>query len=186
MVAALRASGQNLPPLISFAQRVKESLLPVNGGAPSNTAHTPLVLRRPVAELADDSAVIDGWTGRGLADALPNWLTAIGLLTTFIALLLGLQHVKVLANLEVRGIGGLVNGLSGKFFSSIVALTCAVSVSIVNHFLAGATGLRWKRVLERLDELLPSLSTERVFFELSRGRREPGVQLNVQKERVDP
>lgn len=163
VLAALQSSGKRVPPLGSFARKLQDSLLPVDSGA------SQLVLRRSIAELAGESGVIEPWTGRGLADALPGWLTAIGLMTTFIALLLGLQHVKVLANLEVRGIGGLVNGLSGKFFSSIIALGCAVSVSIANHFLTGITAPRWQRVLERLDELLPHLSAERVFFQARAG-----------------
>jgi hypothetical protein len=125
-----------------------------------------VTLKSPASSLAREIRQSERWTGRSLAEALPGWLTAIGLLTTFLAILLGLQGVKVLTNLEVRGIGGLVNGLSGKFFSSIVALGCAISITILHYFIAGQMNALWSRMTDRVQELLPHLSVERAFLSL--------------------
>lgn len=70
----------------------------------------------------------------GFFAAIPGILTGLGLLMTFIAILDGLSHVTVGANMDVQGISGLINGLSGKFVSSIVAVTCAVSFAFVERF----------------------------------------------------
>jgi hypothetical protein len=65
---------------------------------------------------------------------IPGVLTGLGLLMTFVAILDGLSHVTVGTNMDVQGIGGLINGLSGKFVSSIVAVTCAVAFAFIERF----------------------------------------------------
>lgn len=162
----LLASGEQAPPLRDFAKQMQTAVMPL----PSSPEHH-VVLKESASVLAGHFRRRDRWSGETLAEALPGWLTAIGLLTTFLAILLGLQGVKVLTNLEVRGIGGLVNGLSGKFFSSIVALGCAISITIAHYFIAGATNARWNRLVDRLQELVPHLSMERMFLEMINARK---------------
>ena len=54
----------------------------------------------------------------------PSIITGVGLLATFLAILVALLDVK-LSNNKVQGLDLLVQGLSGKFLSSVVALACA-------------------------------------------------------------
>lgn len=157
----LLQSGEKAPPIHEFAKRMQTSIIPI-----SSAAEPRVALKESASDLAWHVRKVDRWTGQSLAEALPGWLTAIGLLTTFLAILLGLQGVKVLTNLEVRGIGGLVNGLSGKFFSSIVALGCAITITITHYFISGSTGRRWDRLVDRIQELVPHLSVERVFMQM--------------------
>jgi hypothetical protein len=89
---------------------------------------------RTVESTFTPDAVITPFLGTGFFNAIPGILTGLGLLMTFVAILDGLSHVSVSANMDVKGIGGLINGLSGKFFSSIVALTCAVLFVFVERF----------------------------------------------------
>jgi hypothetical protein len=161
VLAELRASGERVPPIAELARRMQHSLLALPTAEDSR-----VVLRDSVETIATEVRDTERWSGRSLAEALPGWLTAIGLLTTFIAILLGLQGVKVLSNLEVRGIGGLVNGLSGKFFSSIIALGCAITITITSYFVSGETDRLWGRLAERLQDLIPHLSVERVFLQM--------------------
>ncbi|MBC7457076.1 MAG: hypothetical protein H7235_02270 [Bdellovibrionaceae bacterium] len=169
VIANLRQSGEKLPPLLHFAHRLSDSLLSFENGT--------AVLKKPVTTIADESNQLDSWTGKRLADEIPSWLTTLGLLTTFLAILLGLQHVKVLTNLDVQGIGGLVNGLSGKFFSSIVALACALSVTIINYFLTEKIENVWRGVLYKLELLLPHLSTEQILLDLVKEQKRKKTEM---------
>ena len=157
LLESLKKSGESLPPLMTLAQKIETLLLQTDPQSP--------LLSQSVRKLVDKNEELYLWTGKSLADEIPNWLTALGLLTTFIAILLGLQHVHVLSNLEVQGIGGLVNGLSGKFFSSIVALSCALSITIINYFQSGKIKRLWQMTLNRLEILLPHQSVESLLLD---------------------
>lgn len=54
---------------------------------------------------------------------LPAFMTGIGLMFTFLAILIGLSKLHANGS-EIEGIQGLINGLSGKFVTSIVGLAC--------------------------------------------------------------
>lgn len=157
ILESLKKGGERLPPLVTLAKKIETA----RGPAGLNSD----LLTQSVRELAEKNDFLSGWTGKSLADEIPNWLTALGLLTTFIAILLGLQHVHVLSNLEVQGIGGLVNGLSGKFFSSIVALSCALSITIINYFQSDKVNRLWQTTIDRLEILLPHQNLESLILE---------------------
>jgi hypothetical protein len=163
VVALLAGAGKRVSPLAEGAERIRLGSVALEDSR--------VVLKKPASTLIGGEAALDAWTGRSLANVLPGWLTAIGLMTTFIALLLGLQNVRVLTNLEVQGIGGLINGLSGKFLSSITALGCAIAVSMVNHSLSRRTNDKWRSLLGTLDGLLPHLNSEALLLELLKGSR---------------
>ena len=55
---------------------------------------------------------------------LPSLVTGIGLLLTFLALFIGLSKLHADGH-EILGIQGLINGLAGKFLTSIVGLIAA-------------------------------------------------------------
>ncbi len=73
-------------------------------------------------------AILGGRINMRLYSAFPGILTSIGLLLTFIAILLGLSHIQPdpAAQGKLTGVEELVYSLSGKFISSICALFCAV------------------------------------------------------------
>ncbi len=165
----IRQAGAQLPALITFADHIENSVISVEG-------IDGQFLNRPLEEIAEKNNDLGAWTGKALADEIPTWLTTVGLLTTFIAILLGLQHVQVMSNMEVLGIDGLVNGLSGKFFSSIVALSCALSVTITNFFWSTRLDRLWGQILTRLELSLPHLKTEKLLLTLlaNPGQKRPG------------
>jgi uncharacterized protein YmfQ (DUF2313 family) len=74
------------------------------------------------------AAILGGRINMRLYSAFPGILTSIGLLLTFIAILLGLSHIQPdpAAQGKLTGVEELVYSLSGKFISSICALFCAV------------------------------------------------------------
>ncbi len=73
-------------------------------------------------------AILGGRIHMRLYSAIPGILTSIGLLLTFIAILIGLSHIHPdpASQGKLKGVEELVYSLSGKFISSICALGLAV------------------------------------------------------------
>lgn len=97
-------------------------------------------------------------------NAVPGILTGVGLLMTFVAILDGLSHVSVAANMDVQGIGGLINGLSGKFVSSIAAVTCAVSFVFVERIAYAQPNQAYRKLMNSLSTLFKRKTTEQLLF----------------------
>ena len=65
---------------------------------------------------------------------LPAFMTGMGLMFTFLAILIGLSKLHANGS-EIDGIQGLINGLSGKFVTSIVGLACANAFTLLENSL---------------------------------------------------
>ena len=61
---------------------------------------------------------------------VPSFVTGVSLLLTFVAILMGLSHLHADAQ-GIQGLQGLINGLAGKFLTSIVGLLCANLFSLI-------------------------------------------------------
>jgi hypothetical protein len=99
-------------------------------------------------------------------NAVPGVLTGMGLLMTFIAILDGLSHVSVAANMDVKGISGLINGLSGKFVSSIVAVSCAVSFVFVERIAYHKPNAAYRRLITALARQFRRRTTEHLLHSI--------------------
>jgi hypothetical protein len=110
---------------------------------------------------------------------VPGILTGLGLLMTFIAILDGLSHVSVGANMDVQGIGGLINGLSGKFVSSIVAVTCAVSFVFVERIAYSQPQRAYRKLINALAARFKRKTTEHLLYQL---QRDLMTQATLQRE----
>ena len=66
-------------------------------------------------------AVIEPRLNQSFFAAVPGMVTGLGLLCTFVAILVALLDVRLVAG-QFQGLDNLISGLSGKFLSSIVAL----------------------------------------------------------------
>ncbi len=75
-------------------------------------------------EAFNDSIVIDSRINRNFYSSFPGIVTGLGLLFTFIAILLALTDLRITPE-KVEGIDILVSGLAGKFVSSVAALFAA-------------------------------------------------------------
>ncbi|MDH5666388.1 MAG: hypothetical protein OEY86_00050 [Nitrospira sp.] len=85
---------------------------------------------------------------------LPSILTGIGLLFTFVAILIGLSKLHANGS-EIEGIQGLINGLAGKFVTSIVGLACGNAFLILEKSLWHRLAGRYRRMVSLLDEVFP-------------------------------
>lgn len=133
-------------------------LIPVGGNE--------LYRTRTVESTFTPEAVITPFLGTGFFNAIPGILTGLGLLMTFVAILDGLSHVSVSANMDVKGIGGLINGLSGKFFSSIVALTCAVLFVFVERIAFSRPSKQYRKLVHLISSRIKTKSIESLLNQI--------------------
>jgi hypothetical protein len=138
-VSAISSVMRREPALAGPWSGFEETLLPSAPGG-------EVFATRPLEELFDRARVIEHSVDVAYFGSVPGILTGVGLLMTFVAILDGLSHVSVSATMDVTGIGGLINGLSGKFVSSVTAVSCAVLFVFVERMAYA----RPRRALERL------------------------------------
>ena len=131
------------------------------------------IIRRP-----DKSGQMRFWAGEDMArifdevitdshayKTAPAVITGIGLLATFVAILVALHDVK-LANNRVQGLDLLVQGLSGKFLSSIVALACATLLVYAEKGILYPVRARINSLVFILTSLLPRLLPAQLLSDL--------------------
>lgn len=105
---------------------------------------------------------------RAFYSALPGLITSFGLFLTFLAILLALKDVTVSGGMVLH-VDELINGLSGKFVSSVVALLLAIGFTLVERRLAHDLEQERSRLAGAIDALFPHLSAVRVLSDLQQG-----------------
>lgn len=91
---------------------------------------------------------------------LPSFLTGVGLMFTFLAILIGLSKLHANGS-QIEGIHGLINGLAGKFVTSVVGLACANGFLILERSLSHRLAQQHRHVVALLDEMFPRRVTDR-------------------------
>jgi hypothetical protein len=95
----------------------------------------------------------------------PTVVSGIGLLATFLAILVALLDVKLTGN-KVQGLDLLVQGLSGKFLSSVVAVACATLLIYAEKSISRPVTLGVESLTLTLARLLPRLVPVQVLSNL--------------------
>lgn len=90
---------------------------------------------------------------------LPGFMTGMGLMFTFLAILIGLSKLHANGS-EIDGIQGLINGLSGKFVTSIVGLACANAFTLLENSLWHRLDNRHRECISLLDEMFPQKAAD--------------------------
>jgi hypothetical protein len=116
-------------------------------------------------ELFDQEALFEDYA-EGTHQAVPGLLTALGLLGTFFALLIGLADLRY-TDKAVLGLADLINALSGKFFTSVLALGSSVLFVLAERFFLAASFERlYSKLCGRFDKVFPRLRQERVLVDI--------------------
>lgn len=116
-------------------------------------------------------AVSRGRLDRSHYASFPGIITGVGLLFTFIAILVALLDVR-LEKHQVQGLDNLIHGLSGKFVSSIAALAAA-SVFMIFERATFSGVISARRALgHSLNDLIPMLPTAQILSEMQDDLRE--------------
>ena len=98
-------------------------------------------------------------------------LTGVGLLLTFLAFFIGLSKIQILGG-TISGLPGLINGLSGKFVTSIVGLACASIFVIFEKGLFHRLLMTYQALIDRVDQVFPYRGSSEWLFEMSQHNAE--------------
>jgi hypothetical protein len=129
-------------------------------------------ITRPVAESLPEEEVVDSFYNSAFHQSVPGILTALGLLATFVAILMALAGVTYNARDPMRPVSGidqLINGLSGKFLSSIIALILSVIFTLLEKKLCDRQ-LRngYDALIKRCRDVFPFLTQSRILLDIQR------------------
>lgn len=102
---------------------------------------------------------------RDFYQSFPSILTGIGLLTTFLAILVALLDVRLIDN-RVQGLELLIQGLSGKFVTSVIALLCATAFVIFEKVYFHRYEQAQLNLVRSVQNLVPQLSAVHALVEL--------------------
>ena len=97
---------------------------------------------------------------------LPSLVTGIGLLLTFLALFIGLSKLHAEGQ-EIVGIQGLINGLAGKFLTSIVGLIAANLFTLIEKPMVFRLMNAHHSFLGLIDKLFPRKTMEQMLEQLT-------------------
>jgi hypothetical protein len=96
-------------------------------------------------------------------------LTGAGLTLTFVAILFalyGVHYDKANTVDPITGIDTLINGLSGKFVSSIVALLLSIAFTLYEKSRVRGLRNRYERMIAVVTNAIPYLSQSRVLLDI--------------------
>ncbi|MDH5429053.1 MAG: hypothetical protein OEZ05_08545 [Nitrospirota bacterium] len=96
----------------------------------------------------------------------PSLVTGLGLLLTFLALFIGLGKLHAEGS-EIMGIQGLINGLAGKFLTSIVGLMVANLFTFIERPLVARLIHVHHTFLGLVDQLFPRKTMEQMLEQLT-------------------
>jgi hypothetical protein len=89
-----------------------------------------------------------------------------------LAFFIGLSKIQVLAGGTISGLPGLINGLSGKFVTSIVGLACASIFVIFEKGLLHRLLMTYHTLVDRVDQVFPYRGSSEWLFEMSQHNAE--------------
>jgi ribosomal protein S9 len=106
----------------------------------------------------------------GFFGAVPGLLTGVGLSLTFTAILIALKDVIVPDDPAgpILGIRPLINGLSGKFLSSIVALALSIFFTVYEKGQVNRLRRAYEHLVDTVESAIPYLSTSRILVDHQR------------------
>lgn len=143
-------------------------------------------LTAPLAEVLTEDATTLSIYREDFHQSVPGIITGAGLLTTFIAILLGLLDVQVQGQ-TVLGIAGLVNGLSGKFLSSVIALILSILFVIAEKkYCSTLVHNAYEDLIRTGRTLFPQLNVTRILGGLQQEAVKQSTSLsNISSDLVD-
>ncbi|MGA8027962.1 MAG: hypothetical protein WB992_12540 [Bryobacteraceae bacterium] len=162
----LRAKCSKLAnPLRSWWFRIEDHL--VRYAAPDGQEEW--YLGAPAREVLTEESVLERYYHASFHQAVPGILTGLGLAATFVAILYALTglHVTVMNETEtITGIKELIEGLSGKFLTSIVGLLLSMIFLLTERkWCERRLTNAFEDLLDTTSELIPTISAARVQLE---------------------
>lgn len=172
------AATESPPPLkeAAYLDNLKLALEPV-GTARADQIVDKLVISDRVRSLGPlrsdlpDEAVgeqVSFWKVRySLTHLMPTLFTSVGMLGTFAGVAAGLGHLSGTGDVAVE-VGGVIQGLSAAFSTSIVGLLLALIVHLLNHYLHGRLLRAFEQLRVALDHLAAPITAEELLHRQSK------------------
>lgn len=136
---------------------------------PAKTGEEEFWASQSAGDSFTESALWEVRLNRPFYNSLPGVVTSIGLLFTFLAILVALLDVRIDTQTnQIQGLPLLIEGLSGKFVSSIAALLAATIFLLAEKRLAHRLSKGRLRLISSIDALMPRISSIRVLADLQR------------------
>jgi len=110
-----------------------------------------------------------------LYSSLPGIVTGTGLLFTFLAILVALLDVNITKSQQITGLDLLIQGLSGKFVSSIAALLSATIFLLFERVLVHRLTRARLTLIDSLNSFVPKLTPARLLADLQRDISEQSI-----------
>ena len=183
---SLRVRAEALAPTpLGWWTRVDESIesyQPENGDEASYLVDSP-------RNLLPYEVVVNRNFNASLFSAFPGILTGVGLTLTFIAILLalvGVHYDKSNSVEPIIGIDSLINGLSGKFVSSILALLLSIAFTFYEKSRARRVRQVYEQMIVAIGRAIPFLSSSRILLDIQRSSAKASVSVShISSEVVD-
>jgi hypothetical protein len=144
------------------------------------------MLRDGGEERLSREALIERFSNLRFIDAVPGLLTAVGLIGTFAAIAYGLGSLRPQPNGIIDGVNVLLEGLGGKFITSIVALALAFLFQLFDTLVVTSRIARAHvRLQDALATAFPRLAPQQqtaVLVELA--RRQENALTNISSDLV--
>jgi hypothetical protein len=134
----------------------------------------------------DRSGFVERFVNLDLLASVPGVLTALGLIGTFIAIALGLLVLSPGEGGVINGVNGLLEGLGGKFTSSIGALGLALVFQLLDTTLFRRSfAISHTLLVDAVHSAFPRLSpTQQVSDLLESQRRQEAALANISSDVV--
>ena len=116
--------------------------------------------------------LLNGRLNLSFYNQFPSLITGIGLLLTFLAILIGLSKLHADGS-HIVGIQGLINGLAGKFLTSIVGLICANLFVLIEKSALHRLATTQQQFVTMVDELFPRKTMEQMLENFTPGAAGP-------------
>ena len=168
-IEGLRESFGKRPFLVSIWTQIELKLIRRHGGSGDE-----YWLSVPASDVLHSSAVTDSQLNREWYEAMPGLLSGTGLLVTFIAILVALLHVRIVGN-RVEGMTLLIEGLSGKFVSSIAALFAATVFVVFEKQQFHSLDRSVANLADSVAAIVPVLTPTQILVELQKDMGEQSI-----------
>lgn len=134
------------------------------------------------------STLAAGMTENRLMAAVPSFLTAIGVIGTFVGLQLGLSQLNIASDTSIdemkSGVAGVINGAKLAFMTSVWGVILSVVFNFYEKLMAGCARKRITSLQKIIDNLFPSISAESQLQRIADDGRQSRESLQGLAEKI--
>jgi hypothetical protein len=183
-LAKLRERCGSLPePMRGWWRRIEDNLLSYTGA----DGRQGWFLAATPREILPEESVSERHYHASFHEAVPGILTGLGLACTFIAILIaltGLRVTEVNDTETVVGIKTLIEGLAGKFLTSIIGLLLSMVFLILERkWCERRLNDAYEDLLDSVSHLIPVMNGTRIQLELQQiAARQAAVLAHIEAE----